>query len=41
MQAMLEWGHPIVYISKAFGLKNQGLSVYERKLLAITFVVQK
>lgn len=42
MGALLQQnGHPIAYISNAFGPKNQGLSVYERELLAITFAVQK
>lgn len=34
-------GHPIAYISKAFGPRNQALSVYERELLAITFAMTK
>lgn len=34
-------GHPIAYIFKAFGEKGQGLSVYEKELLAITFAVTK
>lgn len=32
-------GHPIAFISKAFGLQNQGLSVYEKELLVTTFAV--
>lgn len=34
-------GHPIAYISKAFGPRNKAMSVYERELLAITFTVSK
>jgi hypothetical protein len=32
-------GHPIAYISRALGLKNQGLSTYEKESLAILMVV--
>lgn len=32
-------GHPIAYVSKALGLKNQGLSTYEKKCLAILMAV--
>jgi hypothetical protein len=28
-------GHPIAYVSRALGLKNQGLSTYEKEFLAI------
>lgn len=34
-------GHPIAFISKAFGPRTQALSIYERELLAITFAVTK
>lgn len=34
-------GHPIAFISKAFGPRNSSLSVYEKELLAITFAVSK
>lgn len=34
-------GHPIAFISKAFGPRTQTLSVYEKELLAITFAVSK
>lgn len=34
-------GHPIAFISKDFGPRTRGLSVYEREQLAITFVVAK
>lgn len=42
MGAMLQQQkHPIAFISKAFGPIGQELSVYEKELLAITFVVSK
>lgn len=31
--------HPIAYISKSLGLRQQSMSVYERELLAIVYVV--
>lgn len=34
-------GHPIAFISKAFGPRTQSLSDYEKELLTITFVVTK
>lgn len=33
--------HLIAFISKAFGPRNQGLSVYDKELLAISFAVGK
>ncbi|GAU40456.1 hypothetical protein TSUD_141360 [Trifolium subterraneum] len=33
--------HPIAYISKSLGSRQQALSVYERELLAIVYAVQK
>lgn len=42
MEAVLQQdGHPIAYISKAFGPRNQAFSLYEKELLAITFAVSK
>jgi hypothetical protein len=32
-------GHPIAYISKALGPKNQGLSTYKKECLAILMAV--
>lgn len=32
-------GHPIAYVSKALGVKNQGLSTYEKECLAILMAV--
>lgn len=34
-------GHPIAFISKALGPRNQGLLVYEKECLAILFVVEQ
>lgn len=34
-------GHPITYISKALGVKNQGLSTYEKECLAILMAVDQ
>ncbi|PNY06838.1 retrotransposon-related protein [Trifolium pratense] len=33
--------HPIAYISKALGPKQQAMSIYERELLAIVYATQK
>lgn len=42
MGVVLLWnGHPVAYISKAFGPRAEQLSVYERELVAITFAVPK
>lgn len=32
---------PIVFLSKALGVKNQALSIYEREFLAVIVAVQK
>ncbi|XP_056696470.1 transposon Tf2-1 polyprotein isoform X1 [Spinacia oleracea] len=37
----MQEGHPLAFISRALGPKWQKLSVYEKELLAIVFVVQK
>jgi hypothetical protein len=34
-------GHPLAYVSKALGVKNQGLSTYEKVYLAILFAVDQ
>lgn len=34
-------GHPLAFISKALGVKNLGLSIYEKKFLAILLAVEK
>lgn len=33
--------HPIAFISKSLGPKQQAMSIYERELLAIVYAVQK
>lgn len=38
---LMQNGHPIAFISKAFSKKNVMLSTYERELLAVVFAVQK
>lgn len=34
-------GHPLAYVSKALGVKNQGLSTYEKEYLAILVAVDQ
>lgn len=34
-------GHPIVFVSKALGLKNQGLSTYKKESLAILLAIEQ
>jgi hypothetical protein len=34
-------GHPLAYVSRALGPRNQGLSVYEKEYLAILLAVQQ
>jgi hypothetical protein len=34
-------GHPLAYVNKALGVKNQGLSTYEKVYLAILFAVDQ
>ncbi|MCH87769.1 putative retroelement pol polyprotein, partial [Trifolium medium] len=38
---LMQEHHPIAYISKSLGPKQQAMSVYERELLAIVYAVQK
>jgi len=38
---LIQDGHPLAFISKALGPKWQGLSVYEKELLALVFAIQK
>jgi hypothetical protein len=33
-------GHPLVFLSKALGPKNRGLSTYEKEYMAILLAVQ-
>lgn len=35
----MQQGHPLAFLSKALGPKNQGLSAYEKEYLAILLVV--
>ena len=37
----MQKGHPIDFISKALSPKHQALSAYDKKMLAILFVVKK
>jgi transposase InsO family protein/ribosomal protein L21E len=38
---LLQDNHPLAYVSKALGVKNQGLSTYEKEYLAILLAVEK
>ncbi|CAJ2672860.1 unnamed protein product [Trifolium pratense] len=38
---LMQEQHPVAYISKSLGPKQQAMSVYERELLAIVYAVQK
>lgn len=38
---LMQDNHPIAYISKSLGPRQQALSIYERELLAIVYAVQK
>jgi hypothetical protein len=38
---LLQDHHPLAYVSKALGVKNQGLSTYEKEYLAILMAVDK
>lgn len=38
---LMQQGYPIAYISKSLAPKHQAMSVYERELLALIFVVTK
>jgi hypothetical protein len=37
----MQKGHPIAYINKALGLKQQVMSIYEKEMLAIMHAVHK
>ncbi|KAL3509283.1 hypothetical protein ACH5RR_028684 [Cinchona calisaya] len=37
----MQVNHPIAYLSKGLSLRNKGLSIYEKELLAIVMVVSK
>jgi hypothetical protein len=38
---LLQDGHPLAYVSKPLGPKTQGLSIYEKKYLAILIAVEQ
>ena len=38
---LMQKGHPIAFISKALSPKHQALSVYDKEMLGILFVVKK
>jgi len=38
---LMQEGHPIAYFSKALSLKHQGLSAYEKELMAVVLTVDK
>lgn len=38
---LLQGGHPLAFVSKTLGVRNQGLSTYEKEFLAILLVVDK
>ena len=38
---LMQKGHPIAYINKALGLKQQVMSIYEKEMLAIMHAVHK
>jgi hypothetical protein len=38
---LMQKGHPIAYMSKALGIMNQKLSVYEKEFLAVIMAVDK
>ena len=38
---LLQNGHPLAYVSKPLGAKNQGLSTYEKEYLAILIAVDQ
>lgn len=37
----MQGGRPIAYLSKSLGIRNQGLSTYEKELLALFTAVTK
>lgn len=38
---LVQEGHPVAYMSKAFGVKNEKLSTYEKEILAVMMAVDK
>ena len=38
---LIQRGYPLLFISKAFSVKHQAMSIYEKKLFAIMYAVTK
>jgi hypothetical protein len=38
---LMQYGHPISYMSKALGVMNRKLSIYEKELMAVMLAVDK
>jgi hypothetical protein len=38
---LIQDGHPIAYISKSLGAKQEAMSIYEKEMLAILHAVNK
>ena len=38
---LVQDGHPVAYLSKALGVRNQRLSIYEKEFLAVMMAVEK
>jgi hypothetical protein len=38
---LIQEGHPIAYISKSLGPKQQAMSIYEKEMLAIMYAINK
>jgi hypothetical protein len=38
---LMQQGRPLAYLSKALGLKNRHLSIYEKEFLALIMAVDK
>lgn len=38
---LMQDGRPIAYLSRAFGLKNMGLSIYEKKFIVVLLAINK
>ena len=38
---LVQDGHPVAYLSKALGVRNQRLSIYEKEFLAVIMAIDK
>ena len=38
---LMQQGHPIAYLSKALGVHNQRLSIYEKEFLAVMMAIDR